>query len=106
MTQSGETSRTNAGTNVPNCSKEYLDFWGGKYLSGVDPLSDPYVSPNHCDLRGLCPLLVQVGGGETMLDMAAELSHRAARARVEVALEVYDMEGHVLCASNACMHCA
>eukprot|EP01052_Picozoa_sp_SAG31_P008251 SAG31_NODE_413_length_15971_cov_7.706842_9_plen_321_part_00 len=95
MTQSGRSFATNADTGVPNCSKDYLDFWGGKYLGGADPLTDPYVSPNHCDLAGLCPLFVQVGGAETMLDMAADLVHKAARARVEVSLEVFDMEGHV-----------
>ena len=74
---------------------QYLDHWGAAYLGGADPLTDKYVSPNHCELHGLPPMLVQVGGGETMLDMAADFAHKAARARCEVALEVYDMEGHV-----------
>ena len=70
------------------------DHWGAAYLGGADPTT-PYALPNHGELHGLPPLLVQVGGGETMLDMAVDLAHKAARARCEVALEVYDMEGHV-----------
>lgn len=36
------------------------------------------------DLRGLPPMLIQVGGGETMLDDAAVFALKAARARCQV----------------------
>jgi acetyl esterase/lipase len=56
------------------------------YLAGVDP-SDPYASPLFADLRGLPPLLVQVGSDETLYDDAERLARRAAEAGVSVELE-------------------
>jgi hypothetical protein len=43
---------------------------------------------------GLGRRVVQVGDGETMLDMAAALATKAARDGGEVVLEVYPDEGH------------
>ena len=34
---------------------------------------------------------LQVGGGETMVDMAVAFAHKAARARCQVFLEVYGL---------------
>jgi acetyl esterase/lipase len=56
------------------------------YLAGVDP-TDPLASPLFADLRGLPPLLVQVGSDETLYDDAARLARRAADAGVSVELE-------------------
>jgi epsilon-lactone hydrolase len=56
------------------------------YLAGGDP-SDPLASPLFADLRGLPPLLVQVGSEETLYDDADRLARRAAAAGVPVDLE-------------------
>ena len=90
--RSGGTFLTNAGSGVSNCDKAYLDHWSGEYLGGADP---KVASPLFQDLGGLPPLLIQCGGGETMLDDSLEFAAKAARARVQVTLEIYDMQGHV-----------
>jgi monoterpene epsilon-lactone hydrolase len=64
------------------------------YLGAADPRT-PLASPLHADLRGLPPLLVQVGGDEVLLDDARELAARAKRAGVDATLEVWDAMVHV-----------
>jgi epsilon-lactone hydrolase len=48
----------------------------------------------HADLRGLPPLLVQVGSIETLVDDANALTQRAQAAGVPVELEVWDDMPH------------
>ena len=64
------------------------------YLAGADP-TDPRASPLHADLRGLPPMLVQVGGDEILRDDATRLAQRAAQAGVPVDLEVAPGMWHV-----------
>ena len=64
------------------------------YLAGRDART-PLASPLHADLRGLPPLLVQVGGAEVLLDDARQLAARAKAAGVEVTLEVWEAMVHV-----------
>jgi phosphinothricin tripeptide acetyl hydrolase len=64
------------------------------YLGGTDPRT-PLASPLHADLRGLPPLLAQVGGDEVLLDDARELAARAKGAGVDATLEVWDAMVHV-----------
>jgi acetyl esterase/lipase len=52
-------------------------------------------SPMFADLRGLPPLLVQVGGDETMLDDSRIFADRARAAGVEVTYQLYDGMWHV-----------
>ncbi len=72
----------------PMIQKDYLHELAAAYLAGTDPRA-PLVSPLRADLRGLPPLLVQVGSAETLLDDAVRLAAAAAAADVAVTLEVY-----------------
>lgn len=90
MTHSGESFTTNAQYGP---SREYLEHWSKVYLDGADPRT-PYASPIYGDLAGLPPMLIQVGGNETMLDDASGFAAKAARAGCQVALEVYAGQGH------------
>jgi monoterpene epsilon-lactone hydrolase len=58
------------------------DFAGGVVLD------DPRISPLHADLRGLPPLLVQVGEIELLTDEARAFAGRARAAGVDVILDV------------------
>ena len=49
----------------------------------------------YADLRGLPPLLIQVGTEETLLDDAYHLKERAEAAGIDVQLEVFDAMPHV-----------
>ncbi|MGW9135693.1 alpha/beta hydrolase [Streptomyces sp. NPDC055681] len=63
------------------------------YLDG-HPAGDPLVSAVTGDLRGLPPLLLQVSGAERVLDDSLLLADRAARAGVEVSLQVWPKMFH------------
>ena len=65
-----------------------------KYLGGVDA-TDPLASPLFGELRGLPPLLLQVGTDERLLDDSLQFAERAARAGVSVQLEVWECMHHV-----------
>jgi monoterpene epsilon-lactone hydrolase len=65
------------------------------YLPEGADAGAPLASPLLADLRGLPPLLLQVGSYEVLLDDSTRLSARAAAADVEVALEVYPGSAHV-----------
>ena len=47
------------------------------------------MSPLYADLKGLPPLLIQVGSAETLLDDAVRLASVAGSADVRVTLEVW-----------------
>ena len=78
----------------PMVQKPYLDEIARAYLNGADPRT-PLAAPLHADLRGLPPLLIQVGAAETLLDDSARLAQRAGAADVRVTLEVWPEMIHV-----------
>ena len=56
---------------------------------------DPLIAPLNGDLRGLPPMLIQVGSRETLLDDARRLSEHAKAAGVSVQLDVWQGQIHV-----------
>jgi monoterpene epsilon-lactone hydrolase len=110
-----------AGVPLPSCAyvmSPYVDLTlSGETLAGkaeVDPLltpdglrarvpdyvgtadaADPSVSPIFGDLRGLPPLLIQVGSHEILLSDALRLAGRAAISDVPVTLDVTPGVPHV-----------
>ena len=64
------------------------------YLGDRD-LREPLASPLYADLRGLPPLLIQVGGAEMLLDDGRRFAARARKAGVDVTLEGYTGMVHV-----------
>jgi len=66
----------------------------GLYLGGADPHNE-LASPVFADLKGLPPLLVQVGSAEVLLDDALRLVARAAEQEVDVSLDVVAGAPHV-----------
>lgn len=53
-------------------------------------VESPLASPLYADLRGLPPLLVQVGTSEVLFDDATRLAARARSAGVDVTFEAWD----------------
>ena len=72
----------------PLIQKAYLMELAAAYLKGVDPRT-PLASPLYADLRGLPPMLIQVGSAETLLDDSVRLASAAGAAGVRVTLEVW-----------------
>jgi monoterpene epsilon-lactone hydrolase len=64
------------------------------YLGEHDPC-DPLASPLYGDLRGLPPLLIQVGDRETVLDDSVMFADKARAAGVDVELQVWPGMIHV-----------
>ncbi|TDW54450.1 alpha/beta hydrolase [Kribbella pratensis] len=64
------------------------------YMGGADPTNE-LASPVFADLKGLPPLLVQVGTAEILLDDSLRLVARAAEQDVDVSLDVVAGAPHV-----------
>jgi acetyl esterase/lipase len=78
----------------PLVSEPDLRVAAGYYVGERDP-RDPLISPVYADLRGLPPLLIQVGDHELLLSDAQRLSDSASAAGVEFQLEVWPEMWHV-----------
>ena len=93
LTGTAESVRTLAAAD-PWLNAERLSLVAGLYLGSADPWN-PLASPLFGDLRGLPPLLIQVGTDEILLDDATTLAERAEAAGVEVTLEIWEEVWHV-----------
>ncbi|GBD27741.1 Monoterpene epsilon-lactone hydrolase [bacterium HR30] len=78
----------------PMVQREPLLRMAAMYLGGKDPRT-PLAAPLYADLRGLPPMLIQVGTVETLLDDSVRLAERARAAGVAVTLEPWENMIHV-----------
>jgi monoterpene epsilon-lactone hydrolase len=78
----------------PTVQKATILMMAQYYLAGVDP-RHPHAAPIYGDLRGLPPLLIQVGAVETLLDDAIALARKAGIADVPVDLQIWPEMIHV-----------
>ena len=93
LTISRESYATRAAVDPWN-QKATLELVARAYLKGASP-REPHASPLFADLRGLPPLLVQVGDREVVLDDSRDLATAARAAGVDVTLEVHERMIHV-----------
>ncbi|MGH7960204.1 MAG: alpha/beta hydrolase [Candidatus Binatia bacterium] len=93
MEGSGESMKTKAAVD-PLVVPGMLENMVKMYMAGKD-LRTPLASPLHADLKGLPPLLIQVGGREVLLDDSTRVAERAKAAGVKVTLDVWDEMIHV-----------
>ena len=89
----------------PMIRYEYLQACARKYL-GAASASDPLASPLFGELRGLPPLLIQVGMDDRLLDDSRRFAYRAAKAGVPVQLEIWEGMHHVFQLDVLCIECA
>ena len=89
----GESMETRAAVD-PMVGKENLMVSAKTYLGGADPRA-PLAAPLYADLRGLPPLLIQVGDAEVLLDDSTRLAGIAREAGVKVQMDVWDDMIHV-----------
>jgi len=85
MKHTGESLQTNASKCLAPTGSWVV--CANHYLGGHDP-GDPYASPLYGDLRDLPPLLIYVGGDETLRDDSVRYARKAKDAGVEVTLRV------------------
>lgn len=63
------------------------------YVGNHDP-KDPIISPVFADFTGICPIMIQVGEDEVLLDDSTRLAKRAKEDGVEVVLHVWEEMFH------------
>ena len=73
----------------PLIHKGYLGELADAYVPAGTKRTDPRISPLFADLRGLPPMLIQVGSAETLLDDSVRLAGVAGAADVAVTLEIW-----------------
>jgi phosphinothricin tripeptide acetyl hydrolase len=93
LTCSGASYATKSATD-PIVKRAGVDEMASAYLGTTDRRT-PLASPLFADLRGLPPLLIQVGSEEVLLDDSIQLAERAKAAGVDTTLEVWDQMIHV-----------
>jgi monoterpene epsilon-lactone hydrolase len=89
----GDSMETKAAQD-PTVQKAGILDMARMYLNGADPRS-PLAAPIYAELRGLAPLLIQVGAAETLLDDAIRLAKVAGAADVRVDLQIWPEMVHV-----------
>ena len=93
MEPTGDTFVTNADVDA-FVSPDAVRLMAGMYLGSADPC-DPAVNLLHADPLGLPPLLIQVGGHETLLDDSRRFNEKAKAAGVDVSLQIFPEMQHV-----------
>ena len=78
----------------PTVQKATILMMAEWYLGGANP-RHPHAAPVHGDLRGLPPLLIQVGAAETLLDDSIALARKAGTADVLVDLQIWPEMIHI-----------
>jgi monoterpene epsilon-lactone hydrolase len=78
----------------PQVQKATIQFMAQTYLNGADP-RHAYAAPIYGDLRGLPPLMIQVGSIETLLDDSLQLARKCALDDVPATLEVWPEMVHI-----------
>jgi acetyl esterase/lipase len=93
MAFTGESIKTKADVDLILDLGKEIQF-ASMYLGDTDPRA-PLVSPLYADLRGLPPLLIQVGSDEILQSDSTRLAEKARAAGVNVTLEVWEGMQHV-----------
>ncbi|MBB5575751.1 alpha/beta hydrolase [Rhizobium paranaense] len=88
LTLSGTTLATKDAID-PLIHKGYLLELADAYVPQNVDRKDPRVSPLYADLKGMPPLLIQVGSDESLLADATRFAAAAGEADVEVTLEIW-----------------
>jgi epsilon-lactone hydrolase len=93
LTGSGASMTERAGQD-PVSTPAMLRQFASDYLAGADPTT-PLASPLFAALAGLPPLLIQVGTADLLLSDSERLAGAAARAGVDVTLQIGQDLPHV-----------
>lgn len=93
LEHSGSSMTTRDGID-PTVSPAGLDLMAKAFLNGALK-NNPDASPVFADVRGLPPILLQIGESEVMLSDAMKLAQHLAENRVRVSLDVWPGMFHV-----------
>ena len=88
LDMTGDSIRTKAKVD-PLVSASDLFFLASLYIGDDDP-KNPYISPLYADLKGLPPMLIQVGSAEILLNDSTRIAEKAKNAGVDVFLDIWE----------------
>lgn len=94
LTASGESYESRAALD-PIHQRAMILAMARNYLGGDGDARNPLTSPLFADLKGLPPLLLQVGDRETVLSDSTAFADKARAAGVDTTLEVWEHMIHV-----------
>src|SRR5207237_361472 len=84
----------NRAAQDPMVTKATLHWMAAMYLNGADPRT-PLAAPLYADLKGLPPVMVQVGTAEILLDDGVRIAEKLHAAGVETLLRVWPNMFHI-----------
>ena len=87
LTGSGRSLITNKHKD-PMVPYKGIPLWARNYAGDAE-LTNPYASPLFGDLKGLCPIYIQVGECEILLSDSTRYAEKAKTAGVDVTMEVW-----------------
>ena len=93
LASTGESMRTKADVD-PIVTDQGIKVMAASYAAGAD-LREPLISPLYADLKGLPPMLIQVGTAEVLLDDSTRFVDRARDAGVHIVFEPWEDMIHV-----------
>ncbi len=94
MEGTGDSMSTRADVD-PMVSATSLKLIAGKFLGESGDPQDPLASPLRADVSGLCPIMLQVGDAEVLLDDSVRMADRISKAGGSVRLEAWPEMVHV-----------
>jgi monoterpene epsilon-lactone hydrolase len=93
LTMSGTTMTTKDAVD-PLIHKTYLEELASAYAPAAVDRKDPRISPLFGNMKGLPPMLIQVGSNETLLSDSTRLAETAGASEVSVTLEIWPFMIH------------
>jgi acetyl esterase/lipase len=78
--------------------------WSVQEYTGAFPADAPLISPVFADLRGLPPMLIQVGTEEILFDDSTRLAENARKAGIDATIEIWEGMWHVFQAAAPYLH--
>ena len=93
LTLTSESIRKNAKFD-PFVTTYDLDFNITQYIGNADP-RNPLLSPLYADLKGLPPILIQVGTTEILIDDSIRFAERGKTGGTEIILDIWEDAFHV-----------
>jgi acetyl esterase/lipase len=87
-------SMTSKAGEDPIVQRDLLEPWAKYYLNDASART-PLAAPLNANLKGIAPLLIQVGSAETLLDDSIRLAGHASAQEVPVRLEAWPEMLHV-----------
>lgn len=93
LTMSGDSIQSKKDVD-PLIQPHLLDIFSKRYYGNENP-ENPLISPLFADVKGFPPILIQVGGNETLLDDSTRMAQKLNKAGVKVKLDIFENMMHV-----------